>query len=39
MESIREAWELLRGPIEIRACWDEGFGRRTGNQGSSLRSE
>ena len=37
----REAWELLRGEsgLTIQACWDRGFGRRTGNQGSSLRSE
>jgi PD-(D/E)XK endonuclease len=37
----REAWELLRGEtgLTIQACWDEGFGHGTGNQGSSLRSE
>ncbi len=24
----REAWELLQGPVEIQACWDEGAGGR-----------
>ncbi|MGB0031113.1 MAG: hypothetical protein ACLPH5_13000 [Candidatus Sulfotelmatobacter sp.] len=37
----QEAWELLRGPVEIQAGWEKGSGAvaAEAEAGSSLRSE